>query len=79
LIRADNFQIVRVESDLAKPMPQVQLLSEHQVVEYAPIPFHKSGTALWLPKSAEIYFDFRRQRYYRKHSRPVHVICGELG
>jgi len=67
-IRADSFQIVRMESDLVRPMPQVQLLSEHQVVEYAPIPFGKAGTVLWLPKSAEIYFDFRKQRYYRRHS-----------
>jgi tetratricopeptide (TPR) repeat protein len=67
-IRADNFQIVRMESDLVRPMPQVKLLSEHQVVEYAPIPFGKTGIVLWLPKSAEIYFDFRKQRYYRRHS-----------
>jgi hypothetical protein len=66
-IRADNFQIVRMESDLVRPMPQVQLLSEHQVVQYEPIPFGKTAV-LWLPKSAEIYFDFRRQRYYRRHS-----------
>ncbi len=67
-IRADNFQIVRMESELVKPMPQIQLLSEHQQVEYGPIPFGKNGTVLWLPRSAEIYFDFRKQRYYRRHS-----------
>jgi hypothetical protein len=67
-IRADNFQIVRMESELVKPMPQIRLLSEHQFVEYGPIHFAKTGSALWLPKSAEIYFDFRRQRYYRRHS-----------
>jgi len=67
-IRADNFEIVRLESELVKPMPQIQLLSEHQLVEYGPIQFGKSGTSLWLPKSAEIYFDFRHQRYYRRHS-----------
>jgi tetratricopeptide (TPR) repeat protein len=66
-IRADNFQIVRMESELVKSMPQIQLLSEHQLVEYEPIQFGKAETALWLPRSAEIYFDFRRQRYYRRH------------
>lgn len=35
-IRADSFQIVRIESEMVNPMPQIQLLSEHQVVEYAP-------------------------------------------
>ena len=67
-ISADKFQIVRIESELLSPMPEIQLLSEHQVVEYGPIPFARKNTTLWLPKSAEIYFDFRRRRYYRRHS-----------
>jgi tetratricopeptide (TPR) repeat protein len=67
-ITADKFQIVRIEAEMVAPMPEIQLLSEHQVVEYGPIPFAKKNTSLWLPKSAEIYFDFRRHRYYRRHS-----------
>jgi tetratricopeptide (TPR) repeat protein len=67
-ITADKFQIVRIESELVSAMPEIQLLSEHQVVEYGPIPFAKKNISLWLPKSAEIYFDFRRKRYYRRHS-----------
>ena len=67
-ITADKFQIVRIEAEMAKPMPEIQLLSEHQVVEYGPVPFQKKNTLLWLPKSAEIYFDFRKHRYYRRHS-----------
>lgn len=67
-IRADNFQIVRIESELVEPKPDIQLRSEHQIVEYGPIPFGKAGVSLWLPKSAELYFDFRRQRFYRRHS-----------
>lgn len=67
-ITADKFQIVRIEAEMVNPMPEIQLASEHQVVEYGPIPFAKRNTTLWLPKSAEIYFDFRRHRYYRRHS-----------
>ncbi|HEV3510805.1 MAG TPA: tetratricopeptide repeat protein [Candidatus Sulfotelmatobacter sp.] len=67
-ITADQFQIVRIEAEMVKPMPEIQLLSEHQVVEYGPIPFPRKKTTLWLPKSAEIYFDFRKHRYYRRHS-----------
>jgi tetratricopeptide (TPR) repeat protein len=67
-ITAGKFQIVRIEAELVSPMPEIQLLSEHQVVEYGPIPFARKNTTLWLPKSAEIYFDFRRHRYYRRHS-----------
>ena len=67
-ITADKFQIVHIESEMVRPMPEIRLLSEHQVVEYGPIRFDKKNTSLWLPKSAEIYFDFRRHRYYRRHS-----------
>ena len=67
-ITADKFQIVRIEAEMVSPMPEIQLRSEHQVVEYGPIPFAKKNTTLWLPKSAEIYFDFRKHRYYRRHS-----------
>ncbi len=67
-ISADRFQIVRMEADIVKPMPEIRLLSEHQVVEYGPVPFPKKNTTLWLPKNAEIYFDFRKHRYYRRHS-----------
>jgi tetratricopeptide (TPR) repeat protein len=67
-ITTDKFQIVRIESELVNPMKPIQLLSEHQIVEYGPVPFQKRNMELWLPKTAEIYFDFRRHRYYRRHS-----------
>lgn len=67
-ITADKFQIVRIESELVEPVPQIRLAGEHQVVEYGPVPFTKRKAQLWLPQSAEIYLDFRRRRYYRKHS-----------
>ena len=67
-ITSDKFQIVRMEAEMVAPMPEIELLSEHQIVEYGPIPFPKKNTTLWLPKSAEIYFNFRKHRYYRRHS-----------
>jgi tetratricopeptide (TPR) repeat protein len=67
-ITADTFQIVRIEADMVRPMPEIQLLSEHQTVEYGPVPFPRKNTILWLPKTAEIYFDLRKHRYYRRHS-----------
>jgi tetratricopeptide (TPR) repeat protein len=67
-ISADKFRILRIESELVNPVPQIRLASEHQIVEYGPVPFAKKNVQLWLPQSAEVYFDFRRHRYYRKHS-----------
>ncbi len=67
-ITADKFDIVRIETELVSPMPQIRLRCEQQVVEYGPVEFPKRNLELWLPKQAEIYFDFRNHRYYRSHS-----------
>jgi hypothetical protein len=63
----DTYQIVHIEADMVKPMPQIQLLREHQVLDYAPVQFKSKNVELWLPKRAEIYFNFRRHRYMRRH------------
>jgi len=67
-ITATTFRILRIESEMVRPIPEIHLLSEHQIVEYGPVRFEKKNTSLWLPKTAEIYFDFQRHRYYRRHS-----------
>jgi tetratricopeptide (TPR) repeat protein len=67
-IAANNFQIVHMESDLVNPMRKIQLLTEHESVDYGPVFFEKKKEELWLPKSADLYFDFRRHRYHRRHS-----------
>jgi tetratricopeptide (TPR) repeat protein len=67
-ISANTFHLVHLESDLISPMPEIKLLSEHLVIDYNPQLFHKKSVELWLPKNAEIYFDFRGHRYLRRHS-----------
>jgi len=67
-ITAGRFQIVRIETEMVKPMPQIQLVVEHQITEYGPVPFQKKNVELWLPKTAEVYMNFRGHRYYRKHT-----------
>jgi tetratricopeptide (TPR) repeat protein len=67
-ILSESFQIARIESQLIEPVPDIQLLGQQQIVDYGPVPFPKKHVELWLPKSAELYFDLRRHRYYRRHS-----------
>ena len=59
---------MHMEADMVNTVHEIQLRSEHQIVEYGPVPFAKKNTILWLPKNAEIYLDFRKRRYYRRHS-----------
>jgi hypothetical protein len=67
-ISQDTSQIVHIEADIVNPAHELQLLSEHQVVEYGPVPFARKKTMLWLPRNVEIYFDFRKHRYYRHYA-----------
>jgi tetratricopeptide (TPR) repeat protein len=66
-IAADTFQIVSLETDLVSPVPQIQLRAEHISVEYAPVKFTSHHTQLWLPESAEIFFDYGHRRMHRRH------------
>jgi hypothetical protein len=67
-IAADSFQIVRLESDLVRPIPQILLFSQHWSVDYGPVHFPKQKEELWLPMKAELYFNFMKHRYFRRHS-----------
>ena len=73
-ITADKFEVVQIEADMVKPVPEIQLLSERQTVEYGPVPFASKNTTLWLPKRVEIYIDFRKHHYYRRHSFDHYVL-----
>ena len=66
-IAADSFQIVSLETDIVSPIPQIQLKAEHISVEYAPVKFVSHQTQLWLPESAEIFFDYGHRRMHRRH------------
>ena len=66
-ISVDTYQIVRLESDLVEPIPQVRLSREHLAIEYHPVQFSKQDLELWLPQSAEVYLTFRGRSLHRKH------------
>jgi tetratricopeptide (TPR) repeat protein len=65
-VNADNFQIVRIESDIVKPVQRLSV--QHQIAEYGPVHFQKKNIDLWLPQSADLFFEMNRRRYYRRHS-----------
>jgi hypothetical protein len=51
-----------------RPIPEIQLFSQHWSVDYGPVKFPRQNEELWLPKNAELYFDFLKHRYFRRHS-----------
>ena len=67
-IDTQSSQIVAMESDLIRPIPEIRLLRDHQLIEYGPVDFRNNTMQLWLPKSADWYCSLSGQRYHRRHS-----------
>ena len=64
---ADSYQIVRLETDLIAPI-QMRLTSDRAVVEYGPVHFRQRQLDMWLPQSADVYFDWQGHRVHRRHT-----------
>ncbi|HET6180638.1 MAG TPA: DUF1570 domain-containing protein [Candidatus Sulfotelmatobacter sp.] len=66
-IAADTYQILRLETDLVAPLPQIRLQLEHLDISYAPVEFDKPKFRVWLPESASMQISYRGHRYERMH------------
>jgi hypothetical protein len=73
-IDANNFQVVRLETDLREPYPDVRLLAEHLIMEYGPVQFKTRNEQLWLPTSADYYRISSNRRIHRRHSFSDYVL-----
>ena len=67
-ISANSFQIVRLETDLVAPLPQIRLVADHAAIEYGPVHFQSRNLDMWLPQTAEVFYDWRGRRSHRRHS-----------
>src|SRR5277367_2033024 len=67
-IAVDSSQLVRIETDLVAPHPEIKLVADHIMIDYGPVHFKETGTDLWLPQSAEVFFHWRNVRMHRIHS-----------
>jgi tetratricopeptide (TPR) repeat protein len=67
-IAADSYQIMRLETDLVAPLPEIRLFADHTAIEYSAVHFHKQNVDMWLPSTAEIFYDLKGRRVHRRHS-----------
>ena len=78
-ISAETFQIVTLETDLVKPLPQIQLRAEHISVEYAPVQFISRQQRLWVqPRSLRqdpFQVEPLQGRRYSAFSRHASISC----
>ena len=66
-LSASSYRLLRIETDLAKPIPEIQLDYEHAAIDYAPVKFPSGKGQLWLPVSAEVYARVRKRFYRQEH------------
>src|SRR5262249_3571583 len=62
-----NCQVLRLESELMRPIPEIDLTHEHFTIDYEPVQFRSTGQQLWLPQVAELYVERKGKRFYRRH------------
>jgi len=67
-IDAASSQILAIETDTMRPVPEIRLMRDHQLIEYGPVDFRNDTMHLWLPKSADWYSSLSGQRYHRRHT-----------
>jgi tetratricopeptide (TPR) repeat protein len=67
-VDVESSQILAMEADMVRPVPEIRLARDHQLIEYGPVEFAKDKTTLWLPKSADWYCNLAEKRYHRRHS-----------
>jgi tetratricopeptide (TPR) repeat protein len=65
-ISTGAYHLLRVETDLVKPIPEVRLELHHMTIEYSAIKA-ANGKELWLPSYAEVYSRFRGRFFRQQH------------
>jgi len=67
-ISADGYNVLRIETDLVKPIAKIDLQREHQIITYAPVDFPAKHIRLWLPDNSSLYIAFHHHHYERVHT-----------
>ncbi|MBV9609174.1 MAG: hypothetical protein JO187_06425, partial [Acidobacteria bacterium] len=66
-IAADG-SVLRLDSELVEPVPEIQLKQDHVTIDYRPVEFPKHNVQLWLPEMAEVTIDLRGHSYRQRHA-----------
>jgi len=64
----DTFQILHLETDLLKPIPELTLDAEHQSIDYGPVVFAAHNDNLWLPQLADITVHYHNKEFNERHA-----------
>ena len=73
-ISRDLLQVIRIETDLMKPIPEIKLNAEHQEIDYGPVQFPKQHAEYWLPAETDFYTELRGRKIHRRLSYSDYVL-----
>jgi hypothetical protein len=67
-IDAENYQIIRLASDLLTPLPQVRLKRESTQIDFSEVHFKKLPQAFWLPDVVTVTLDWNGRVLRNQHA-----------
>jgi tetratricopeptide (TPR) repeat protein len=66
-IDPENFQILRMHTDLLKPPPNTHLIRQTTDVRYGEVSFKEVATPLWLPKEVTVTVHWKDRIFRNRH------------
>jgi len=67
-VDASTYQVVRLESQIIAPIPEIKLMVDDTVIEYGPVHFKAKHVSMWLPQIAEVYSEWGSKRFHQSHT-----------
>ena len=66
-IDKDNFQILRMRSDLLAPNKELRLEQATTDVKFGPVQLQNTPTPLWLPNDVHVFIEIANEKYHNLH------------
>jgi len=66
-VDGETFEIVRLRTDLLKPLPEVKLEKETTEIDFGENHFKDVAAAFWLPREVTVSVDWNGQSLRNKH------------
>jgi hypothetical protein len=68
LIDTENYQIMRLTTDLLSPMPQVRLDKESTEINFNEVHFKRPAQKFWLPAAVTVTLDWNGKLLRNQHA-----------
>jgi len=66
-VEPDAFRIIRMRTDLLKPLPKVRLAKQTTAIRYGEVQFRGVGLPLWLPREVTVTVQWKGRTFRNTH------------